>query len=58
VSLDVLYAVEGPAAYYPDFDERWADERQRRDMLRVAEALEAEECLLGASPHLLLVARK
>jgi ubiquinone/menaquinone biosynthesis C-methylase UbiE len=58
LSLDVLYAVEGPAAYYPDFDERWADERKRRDLLRIAEAMETEECLLGASPHLLLVARK
>jgi hypothetical protein len=56
LSLEVLYAVEGPAAYYPDFDERWSDERQRADIRRIAEALETEEYLLGASPRLLLVA--
>lgn len=58
LSPRVLYAVEGPAGYFPDFDERWADERQRGDMLRIAEALETEAYLLGASPHLLIVAGK
>jgi len=58
LSVTELYAVEGPAGYYPDFDERWADERQRENILRLAEALETERSLLGASPHLLMVAEK
>lgn len=58
LSAVALYAVEGPAGYYPDFDERWADERQRENILRLAEALETERYLLGASPHLLIVAKK
>lgn len=53
---DVLYAVEGPAGFFPDFDERWEDERRREDMLRIAEGLETEPYVLGASPHLLIVA--
>lgn len=50
-----LYGIEGFAGFMPDFDERWADPRQRADMLRLADALEAEPALLGASPHLLAV---
>ena len=38
--------------------DRWADPRRRADILRVAEALEGERYLLGASPHLLAVARR
>jgi len=51
-----LYALEGPAGFYPDFDERWADAEQRANILRLAEATEREPSLMGASPHLLLVA--
>jgi len=54
--LDVC-AIEGPAGFLPDFDERWVDPRQRADMLRVAELLQSEPALLGATPHLLGVGR-
>ena len=57
-ALEGLFAVEGFAGFLPDFEKRWEDPRQRSDMLRVAEAFEAEENLLGASPHLLAVGRK
>ena len=46
------------AGFLPDFDRRWADPRQRRDMLHIAEQLELEPALLGATPHLLAVGRK
>lgn len=57
-TLEGLFAVEGFAGFLPDFESRWEDARQRADILRVAEASESEENLLGASPHLLAIARK
>lgn len=58
--LDVegLFGLEGPARMLADFDARWADPRQRADLLRAAELLEAEPSLLGLSGHMLVVARK
>jgi hypothetical protein len=50
-----LYGIEGFAGFMPEFDARWADPRQRADMLRIADALESEPALIGASPHLLAV---
>jgi ubiquinone/menaquinone biosynthesis C-methylase UbiE len=59
-ALDVqgLFGLEGPSWILPDFDDRWADHRRRSDMIRLAEAVESEPSLLGASAHLLVVARK
>jgi SAM-dependent methyltransferase len=56
--VDGVYGLEGPAWMLPDFAERWADERRRADIVRLASALESEPSLLGASAHLLAVARK
>lgn len=53
-----LLGVEGPGWLMPDFDVRWTDPVLRADMLDVARQLEAERTLLGASAHLLGVARK
>jgi len=53
-----LFGLEGPAALLSDFDERWADERKRGDLMRAAEEVEAEPSLLGLSPHLLGVCRR
>jgi len=53
-----LYGVEGPARMFADFDARWANGRQRAEMLRIASLVETEPSLLGLSGHLLLVARQ
>jgi ubiquinone/menaquinone biosynthesis C-methylase UbiE len=53
-----IIGVEGPAWIVPDFDTRWADQAQRDDIMSVARALETEPSILGASAHLLGVARK
>jgi ubiquinone/menaquinone biosynthesis C-methylase UbiE len=55
--LEGLYGVEGPAWILPDVSARLADSRRRADLLRVARQLESEPSLLGASAHLLAVAR-
>ena len=52
-----VFGVEGPAALFTDFDERWADAARRDAMMNVAEALESEPDLYGMSPHLLGVCR-
>ena len=53
-----IYAIEGFAGFLPDFEQRWADPRQRDDLLRVAELLQSEPALLGATPHLLAVGQR
>ena len=56
--VEGLYGLEGPAWVLPDFAERWADPRQRADLVRLARALESEASVIGVSAHLLVVARK
>jgi len=50
--------VEGPGWMMQDFDDRWADDALREDMLETARKLEAEPSLVGVSAHLLGVGRK
>jgi ubiquinone/menaquinone biosynthesis C-methylase UbiE len=54
----VVLGLEGPGWIFPDFAERWADQRKREDLLRVARALESEASIVGLSAHLLAVAIK
>ena len=58
VVVEGIFGLEGPAALFSDFDERWADARKRDNLLRAARAVEAEPSLMGLSPHLLGVGRK
>lgn len=53
-----IEGLEGVACLLPDFDERWRDPEQQRTMLQIADTLGAEPTLLGASAHLLAIARK
>lgn len=53
-----VLGVEGPGWMVADFDSRWADRAQRDDIMAVARALESEPSILGASAHLLGIARK
>jgi ubiquinone/menaquinone biosynthesis C-methylase UbiE len=55
---EATLAVEGPAWLLPDLDPRLADGRRRAVLLAALAALEAEPSLLGASAHLLAVARR
>ena len=58
LTLVDLFAVEGPAAMMPDFARRWADPACRERLLAFLRTVETEPTLLGASPHLLAVARR
>ena len=51
-------AIEGPAWFLPDLDARFADGRRRAVLLDALATLESEPSLLGASAHLLVVARR
>ena len=53
-----LLAVEGPAWLLQDFDAHWDDPGRRERLLDVLRRIEAEPSLLGASAHVLAVARK
>jgi SAM-dependent methyltransferase len=54
--LEVL-GVEGVAGWFPNIFEHWDDPAAREEILFAARATEAEPSLLGASTHLLMVAR-
>jgi ubiquinone/menaquinone biosynthesis C-methylase UbiE len=53
-----LLAVEGPAWLLQDFDRHWDDPARRERLLGVVRRLEADPTVIGASAHLLAVARK
>jgi hypothetical protein len=58
LDLTALVAVEGPASLVDDPD-AWLDDPRRRDwLLRQLRRVEAEPSLLGASSHLMAVARR
>jgi hypothetical protein len=53
-----VLAVEGPGENVPDLDE-WLDDPVRREaLLRTIGRVEAEPTMIGASPHLLALARR
>ena len=56
-ALDALLAVEGPGSVLPEVNE-WLDDPQRRELLlRAIRRVETEPSVLGASAHLIAVAR-
>ena len=57
LALVDIFAIEGPAATMPEFARRWADPATRERLLAFLRAVETEPTLLGASPHLLAIAR-
>jgi SAM-dependent methyltransferase len=57
-ALAGLFAIEGPGALLPDFPARWSDPAARARLLDLVRRVESEPTLLGASPHLLAVARR
>ena len=57
-ALAGLFAVEGPGAFVPDFGARWGNPASRERLLDLVRRVEREPALLGASPHLLAVARR
>jgi hypothetical protein len=53
-----VLGVEGPEWLLPDFDAQWEDPVLREGLVDVARALESEPSVLGASAHLLAIARR
>jgi len=56
--LDDLFAVEGPGWLVPDFEARWQDDQRRQQLLDAIARVEREPSMLGASAHLIAVARR
>ena len=56
--LHAVVAVEGPAWMFPGIEQRLADPARRERVLRAIRRVETEPSLLGASSHLLAVARR
>jgi len=57
-AVDGVFAVEGPGAGVAEFKGRWDDPRAREKLLALVRRVEREPSLLGASPHLLVAARR
>ena len=55
LEFEALFGIEGPGWL---LWEQWGEPRGRENILRVARAVEQEQSLMGASSHLLVVARK
>ncbi|HEX8650275.1 MAG TPA: methyltransferase domain-containing protein [Pyrinomonadaceae bacterium] len=51
-------AIDGPGWLLQDFDEHWRDDGRRMRLLDAIRSIEAEPSLLGASAHIMVVARK
>jgi len=58
LTLDGVYGIEGPGWILPDIADRMANPRRRSTLLRVAQLLEMESAVVGASAHLLGVAQR
>jgi len=53
-----LLPIEGPGWFARDFDRVWKDQAQRERLLECIRRVEHEPALLGASAHLMAIARK
>lgn len=55
-----VLGVEGPGWLFTDtdFEERWADPAQRKDMMDVARLLESDQSIMAISAHLFGIGRK
>ena len=58
LSLEAVLAVEGPAWMLADIEQRLADPARRERVLAAIRRVEAAPSLLGASAHLLAIARR
>jgi ubiquinone/menaquinone biosynthesis C-methylase UbiE len=58
LTVERCLAVEGPTRAIRDFEAWWADPERRERLMALLRLVEAEPTLLGASPHLLVVARR
>jgi ubiquinone/menaquinone biosynthesis C-methylase UbiE len=53
-----MVAVDGLAGMLQNFDYHWEDEVHREALLHLLRSIEGEPSILGASPHIMCVARK
>jgi SAM-dependent methyltransferase len=58
LELTDVFGIEGPGWILPDVAARMTDPARREVLLRVARMLETESSMVGASAHLLAVARR
>jgi ubiquinone/menaquinone biosynthesis C-methylase UbiE len=55
--LQHLLAIEGPGWLVPDFSARWQEQNRRERLLDMLRQVESDPALLGASAHLMAIAR-
>lgn len=57
LELERLLAIEGPGWLVPDFAARWQEPKRRERLLDMLRQVESDPALLGASAHLMAIAR-
>ncbi len=57
-TIEDLYALEGPARLMHAFDQHWDDPERRELVLNLIRLIETESTLIGASAHMMMVAKK
>ena len=57
-TIKELVAVQGPALFTKDLNERWEDSSKRTELLRLIRAVESERTLLGVSTHFVVLGQK
>ena len=56
--LEGLFGIQGPAWLLQNLEEQWADPNCRERLLNIARSLESESSIIGASTHIMAIARK
>lgn len=56
--LEGLFGIQGPAWLLQNLEEQWADPNCRERLLNIARSLESEPSIIGASTHIMAIARK
>jgi len=53
-----LFAIEGPAWLLPNLEFYWTNTERRESLLKIIRKMESEPAILGASAHMLCIAKK
>ena len=57
-NLEGLFGIQGPAWLLQNLEEQWDNPNYRERLLNIARSLESEPSVIGASAHIMAIARK
>ena len=57
-AISGMYGIEGPGWLVSRFDEWWGNPAHRATLMKIAESIETEVSMIGASAHMMIISRK